>query len=39
VNNREIIIVNEKLRGHHIEQVGAVLRKAMTDMKSISTVA
>jgi ketol-acid reductoisomerase len=39
VNNREIIIVNEKLRGHQIEQVGAVLRKAMTDMKSISTVA
>ena len=39
VNNRELIIVNEKLRGHQIEQVGAVLRKAMTDMKSISTVA
>ncbi len=39
VNNREIIIVNEKLRGHQIEKVGAVLRKAMTDMKSISTVA
>ncbi len=39
VNNREIIIINEKLRGHQIEKVGAVLRKAMTDMKSISTVA
>ena len=39
VDNRELIIVNKVIRDHQVESVGAVLRKAMTDMKSISTKA
>lgn len=39
VDNRTIIAVNEALRSHDIEFVGAELRQAMTDMKAISTVA
>ncbi len=35
VDNTEIIEINRSIRGHHIEAVGAVLRKAMTDMKKI----
>jgi ketol-acid reductoisomerase len=35
VDNTEIIDVNRAIRSHHIEAVGAVLRKAMTDMKKI----
>jgi ketol-acid reductoisomerase len=39
VDNKELILVNKHIRAHQIESVGAVLRKAMTDMKSISTKA
>lgn len=39
VDNKAIIAVNHALRNHQIEAVGAVLRKAMTDMKSIATVS
>jgi ketol-acid reductoisomerase len=39
VDNKELILVNKHIRSHQIESVGAVLRKAMTDMKSISTKA
>lgn len=36
VNNKDIIIVNEIIRNHPIEQVGAELREAMTSMQAIS---
>ena len=36
VNNKDIIIVNEIIRSHPIEQVGAELREAMTSMQAIS---
>ena len=36
--NKEIIAVNSAIRSHQIEQVGDVLRGAMTAMKSIKTV-
>lgn len=39
VDNKEIISVNKALRSHPIEIVGDKLRQAMTDMKSIATVA
>ncbi len=39
VDNKELIAVNDILRSHPVEKVGAVLRKAMTDMKKISTEA
>ncbi|MFT3843444.1 MAG: ketol-acid reductoisomerase [Lacibacter sp.] len=39
VDNKEIIAVNHIIRNHPVEAVGAVLRKAMTDMKVISTNA
>ena len=39
VDNKVIIAVNEVLRFHPVEIVGAELRSAMTDMKTISTVA
>lgn len=39
VDNKEIIAVNHIIRNHPVEHVGAVLRKAMTDMKVISTNA
>jgi ketol-acid reductoisomerase len=39
VDNKELIIVNDILRSHPVEKVGAVLRKAMTDMKVINTPA
>jgi ketol-acid reductoisomerase len=37
VDNRELIAVNEAIRNHPVEEVGAVLRKAMTAMKTIKT--
>jgi ketol-acid reductoisomerase len=37
VDNREIIEVNKIIRNHPVEKVGAVLRAAMTEMKSISS--
>lgn len=39
VDNREIIEVNKIIRNHPVEKVGAVLRAAMTEMKSISSGA
>lgn len=39
VDNKVIIAVNEVIRFHPVEIVGAELRRAMTDMKTISTVA
>jgi ketol-acid reductoisomerase len=39
VDNKELILVNKIIRSHQIESVGAILRQAMTDMKSISTKA
>jgi ketol-acid reductoisomerase len=39
VDNKELIAVNHILRSHPVEQAGAVLRKAMTDMKVINTPA
>lgn len=39
VDNKELIAVNDILRSHPVEKVGAVLRKAMTDMKVINTPA
>jgi ketol-acid reductoisomerase len=39
VDNRTLIAVNKALRNHPIEWVGAQLREAMTNMKSISTNA
>ena len=39
VDNKVIIAVNEVLLFHPVEIVGAELRSAMTDMKTISTVA
>jgi ketol-acid reductoisomerase len=36
VDNRSIIEVNKILRVHPVEKVGAVLRQAMTEMKSIT---
>jgi ketol-acid reductoisomerase len=38
VDNQELIAVNEAIRNHPVEKVGAVLRKAMTAMKAIKTV-
>lgn len=37
VDNRELVAVNEAIRTHAVEKVGAILRKAMTAMKSIKT--
>ena len=39
VDNKILIAVNKQLRSHQIENVGARLRQAMTDMKTISTKA
>jgi ketol-acid reductoisomerase len=39
VDNKILIAVNEVIRYHQVEMVGAELRRAMTDMKTISTVA
>jgi ketol-acid reductoisomerase len=37
VDNRAIIEANKIIRNHPVEKVGAVLRAAMTEMKSITT--
>ncbi len=37
VDNIEIIAVNQSIRNHPVEKIGAVLRQAMTDMKKIQT--
>jgi ketol-acid reductoisomerase len=39
VDNKAIIAVNEAIANHPVEQVGKVLRKAMTNMKAIATLA
>jgi len=39
VDNKSLIAVNKALRSHQVEQVGGVLRAAMTEMKTINTVA
>ncbi|MGQ0827697.1 MAG: ketol-acid reductoisomerase [Bacteroidota bacterium] len=39
VDNKTLIAVNKVLRSHQVEVVGNVLRSAMTEMKSINTVA
>ena len=38
VDNKVIIAVNEIIRFHPIELIGAELRQAMTEMKTISTI-
>ena len=38
-DNKTLIAINEEIRFHDIEIVGAELRQAMTDMKSIATIA
>ena len=35
VDNQKLIAVNKAIRNHPVEQIGAVLRTAMTDMKKI----
>ena len=37
VDNADLIAVNQSIKQHPIEAVGALLRKAMTDMKVIKT--
>lgn len=39
VDNKTLIVVNEVIRFHPIELIGTELRQAMTDMKTIATVA
>ncbi|MBX9733609.1 MAG: ketol-acid reductoisomerase, partial [Chitinophagaceae bacterium] len=39
VDNKTIIAVNELIANHPVEQVGKLLRKAMTNMKAIATQA
>lgn len=39
VDNKEIIAVNKAIRSHGVEEVGQVLRQAMTAMKTIHTIA
>jgi ketol-acid reductoisomerase len=39
VDNKILIAVNEVIRYHQVELVGAELRRAMTDMKTISTLS
>ena len=39
VDNRQLIEINQTLRQHPVEQIGAVLRAAMTEMKAIRTNA
>jgi len=38
VDNRTLISVNDAIRNHPVEEIGAELRKAMTAMKTIKTV-
>ena len=37
VDNKTLIVVNEVIRFHPIELIGAELRQAMTEMKSIGS--
>ncbi|MEJ7586170.1 MAG: hypothetical protein WKI04_01285 [Ferruginibacter sp.] len=37
VDNKTLILINEVIRFHPIELIGAELRQAMTEMKSIGT--
>ncbi len=37
VDNKTIIAINHSIRSHEIEKIGLVLRKAMTDMKTINS--
>ena len=39
VDNKTLIVINEVIRFHPIELIGGELRQAMTEMKTISTVA
>jgi ketol-acid reductoisomerase len=39
VDNRMLIEVNKIIRNHPVEKVGAILRQAMTDMKSIHSAS
>ena len=39
VDNKVIIAVNEIIRYHQVEVIGAELRQAMTEMKTINTIA
>jgi ketol-acid reductoisomerase len=39
VDNRELILINKKIRNHPIEIIGATLRETMTNMKAIHTEA
>lgn len=37
VDNQELIAVNDAIRNHPVEEIGATLRKAMTAMKKVKT--
>lgn len=37
ISNEELIEVNQRIRNHQIEEVGAELRRAMTAMKAVKT--
>lgn len=37
VDNQEIIAINDAIRNHPVEKIGATLRKAMTAMKKVKT--
>jgi len=37
VDNQELVEINEAIRSHEVEQIGTILRKAMTAMKAIKT--
>ena len=39
VDNKTLIAVNDAIRGHEVEEVGAWLRESMTAMKEVKTVA
>ena len=39
VDNQELIAVNKAIRSHGVEQIGEVLRGAMTNMKKVATEA
>ena len=38
VDNKELIAVNDEIRNHPVEEVGAWLRESMTAMKEVRTV-
>ena len=39
VDNKQLIKVNHALRNHPVEIIGATLRQAMTNMKTINTTS